>query len=34
LAYTMAMFNILVQWDGIRVDKEGCVHFSIASFSL
>jgi hypothetical protein len=34
LAYTMAMFNILVQWDGIQVDEEGCVHFSIASFSL
>jgi hypothetical protein len=34
LAYTMAMFNILVQWDGIQVDEEGCVHFSIAPFSL
>jgi len=30
----MAMFNILVQWDGIQVDEEGCVHFSIAPFSL
>jgi len=28
------MFNILVQWDGIQVDAEGCVHFSIAPFSL
>ena len=34
LAYTMAMFNILVQWDGIQVDNDGCVHFSIAPFSL
>ena len=34
LAYTMAMFNILVQWDGIQVDGEGCVHFSIAPYSL
>ena len=34
LAYTMAMFNILVQWDGVQVDEEGCVHFSIAPFSL
>jgi hypothetical protein len=34
LAYTMAMFNLLVQWDGLQVDEEGCVHFSIAPFSL
>lgn len=34
LAYTMAMFNILVQWDGIQVDEDGCVHFSLAPFSL
>lgn len=34
LAYTMALFNILVQWDGIQVDEDGCVHFSIAEFSL
>ncbi len=34
LAYTMAMFNLLVQWDGIQVDEDGCVHFSIAEFSL
>jgi hypothetical protein len=24
----------LVQWDGIQVCEEGCVHFSIAPFSL
>jgi hypothetical protein len=34
LAYTMAMFNILVQWDGIQVDENGCVHFSLAPFGL
>lgn len=34
LAYTMALFNILVQWQGIQVDEHGCVHFSIAEFSL
>lgn len=34
LAYTMAMFNLLVQWDGIQVDEYGCVHFSLAPFSL
>ena len=34
LAFTMAMFNILVQWHGIQVDQHGCVHFSIAEFSL
>jgi hypothetical protein len=30
----MAMFNILVEWDGIQVDEQGCVHFSLAPFSL
>jgi hypothetical protein len=34
LAYTMALFNTLVQWNGIQVDEDGCVHFSIAEFSL
>ena len=34
LAYTMALFNILVQWDGIPVDENGSVQFSIARFSL
>lgn len=34
LAFTMAMFNILVTWDGIRVDEQGRVHFSLAPFSL
>ena len=34
VAFTMAMFNILVQWNGIQVDECGAVHFSIAPFSL
>lgn len=34
LAFTMAMFNILVQWDGVQVDEGGDVHFSLAPFSL
>jgi len=34
LAFTMAMFNLLVQWDGVQVDELGGVHFSLAPFSL
>ena len=34
LAYTMALFNLLVQWHGLQVDEDGCVHFSIAEFGL
>jgi hypothetical protein len=34
LAYTMALFNILVMWDGIPVDEHGTIHLSIAEFSL
>lgn len=34
LAYTMAMFNVLVQWDGWGIDEEGAVHFHLAPFSL
>jgi hypothetical protein len=34
LAFTMAMFNILVEWDGIQVDELDNVHFSLAPFSL
>jgi hypothetical protein len=30
----MAMFNFLIQWNGITVDQAGKVHFSLASFSL
>jgi hypothetical protein len=34
LAYTMAVFNILVQWDGLPIDADGNIHLSIAQFSL
>jgi hypothetical protein len=34
LAYTMAVFNILVLWDGMTLDGGGMLHFSIAQFSL
>ena len=34
LAYTMALFNILVTWDGLPVDKDGIIHLSIAEFVL
>ena len=34
LAYTMALFNILVLWDGIPVDDDGNIHLSIAEFVL
>lgn len=34
LAYTMALFNILVQWHGLEPDEEGYVRLSIAEFSL
>jgi hypothetical protein len=34
LAYTMALFNILVQWYGLQPDDTGFVHLSMADFSL
>ena len=34
LAFTMALFNLLVSWDGFHPDPTGFVHLSIASFSL
>jgi len=34
LAYTMALFNILVQWHGLQPDETGFVHLTIAEFSL
>jgi len=34
LAFTVALFNILVQWDGLPVDEHGHTHRSIARFSL
>ncbi len=34
LAFSMAMFNVLVQWDGLQPDEDGIIHLSIAQFSL
>lgn len=34
LAFTLAMFNVLVQWDGLLPDDDGIIHLSIAQFSL
>jgi len=34
VGYTMALFNILVQWDGVHPDESGMFHLSIAEFSL
>ena len=34
LAYTMALFNILVLWHGLQPDENGFVRLSIAEFSL
>ena len=34
LGFTMALFNILVQWHGLQPDDDGFVHLSIAEFSL
>ena len=34
LAFTIAMFNLLVQWHGFQPDETGFVHLSIAEFSL
>ena len=34
LAFTMAAFNILVQWHGLQPDEDGLVRLSIAEFSL
>ena len=34
VGYTMALFNLLVQWHGLQPDDDGFVHLSIAEFSL
>ena len=34
LAFTLAAFNILVQWHGLQPDEHGYCHLSIAEFSL
>ena len=34
VGFTMALFNILVQWDGLSINDNGFVPLSIAQFSL
>jgi hypothetical protein len=34
LAFTLAAFNLLVQWHGLKPDQKGLIHLSIAEFSL
>ena len=34
LGFTMALFNMLVQWNGFQPDEDGFVPLSIAQFSL
>lgn len=34
LGFTVALFNVLVQWDGLPRDEQGRAHRSIAQFSL
>jgi len=34
LAYTVAVFNLLVHWHGLQPDEQGIVRLSIAEFSL
>ena len=33
-AYLLAVYNLLVQWNGLQPDQNGYVHLSIADFSL
>ena len=34
LAFLLALFNLLVQWEGLPLDEQGCAHRSLAPFSL
>jgi hypothetical protein len=34
LAFTMALFNVLVQWHGLRPNAAGFVPLSMAEFGL
>jgi hypothetical protein len=34
LAFTVALFNLLIQWQGWQADESGFVPLSIAEFSL
>jgi hypothetical protein len=34
LAFTLATFNLLVQWHGLNPDPQGMIRLSLAEFSL
>jgi hypothetical protein len=34
LAFTLATFNLLVQWQGFKPDAHGFIHLSLAEFRL
>jgi hypothetical protein len=34
LAFTVALFNLLQQWNGLNIDEKGVSHLSLAEFSL
>jgi hypothetical protein len=34
LAFTLATFNLLVQWHGLKPDPQGMIRLSLAEFSL
>ena len=34
LSFTLALFNVLVQWDGLPINDDGAIPLSIAPFSL
>jgi hypothetical protein len=34
LALTVALFNLLQQWNGLNFDENGVSHLSLAEFSL
>jgi hypothetical protein len=34
LAFTLAAFNLLVQWHGLQPDATGLIRLSLAEFSL
>ena len=34
LAFTPAVFNVLVQWHSLQPDEQGMIHLSLAELSL
>lgn len=34
LAFTMALFNLLVQWDGLQTEPDGAIRLSIVQFTV